>query len=79
MVEKDAVKREFVAGLHDWKTLFVNPAVNRYLFRVREGCSERTGAGSAFPQLCPRYSGTLTPTAPTPIGPLPVPFVLTAF
>ena len=23
--------------------------------------------GSAFPQLCPKYSGTLTPTAPTAI------------
>ena len=27
--------------------------------------SERRGMGSAFHQLCPRYSGTLTPTAPT--------------
>ena len=25
------------------------------------------GEGSAFYQLCPRYSGTLTPTAPTAI------------
>ena len=33
--------------------------------------------GSAFHQLCPRYSGTLTPTAPTAISygtPLPLPF-----
>ena len=29
--------------------------------------SERRGMGSAFHQLCPRYSGTLTPTAPTAI------------
>ena len=49
----------------DWKTLSVNPAVNEYLFRIREGYgSERRGMGSAFHQLCPRYSGTLTPTAP---------------
>ena len=52
----------------DWKTLSVNPAVNGYLFRIREGYgSERKGTGSAFHQLCPRYSGTLTPTAPTAI------------
>ena len=29
--------------------------------------SERRGMGSAFHQLCPRYSGTLAPTAPTAI------------
>ena len=32
MVQKVAVKREFEAA-----TLSVNPAVNRYLFRIREG------------------------------------------
>ena len=43
----------------------VNPAVNGYLFRIREGLgSERRGMGSVFHQLCPRYSGTLTLTAP---------------
>ena len=34
--------------------------------------------GSAFHQLCSRYSGTLTPTAPTAIrlwAPLPLPFI----
>ena len=35
-------------------------------FRMREE-SERRGMGSAFHQLCPRYSGTLTPTALTAI------------
>ena len=54
--------------LGDWKTLSVNPAENGYLFRIREGQgSERRGMGSAFHQLCPRYSGTLIPTAPTAI------------
>ena len=42
------------------KTLSVNPAVNGYLFRIREG-SERKGMGSAFHRLCPRYNGALTP------------------
>ena len=46
----------------------VNLAVNEYLFRIREGSgSERRGMGSTFHQLCPRYSGALTPTAPTVI------------
>ena len=48
------------------KTLSVNPAVNVYLFRIREG-SKRRRMGSAFHRLCPRYNGTLTPTAPTAI------------
>ena len=42
----------------------VNQAENGYLFRIREGQgSERRGMGSAFHQLCWRYSGTLTPIA----------------
>ena len=35
--------------------------------------------GSAFHQLCPRYSGTLTPIAPMALGygkPLPLPFTI---
>ena len=44
------------------------PAVNGYLFRIWEGLgSERRGMGSAFHQLCPRYSGTLSLTVPTAI------------
>ena len=40
----------------------------RYLFRIKEGLgSERRGMDSAFHLLCPRYSGTLTPSAPTAI------------
>ena len=54
MVQKVTVKRELEA---------VNPAVNGYLFQIREGQgSESRGMDSAFYQLCPRYSGTLTPT-----------------
>ena len=50
----------------DWKPLSVNPAVNGYLCRIKEGYgSRRRGMGSAFHHLCPRYSGTLTPTTPT--------------
>ena len=47
----------------------VIPTVSGYLFRTREAKGEgwARGMGSAFHQLCPRYSGTLTPTAPTTI------------
>ena len=46
----------------------VNPAVDGYLFRIREGLdSEKNGMGSALHQLCPRYNGNLTPTVPTAI------------
>ena len=39
MMQKVAVKREFEAGLRYMTTgkMFVNPAVNEYLFRLREG------------------------------------------
>ena len=48
------------------ETLSVDPAVNGYLFRIREGLgSERRGIGSTFHQLCLCWS--LTPTAPTAI------------
>ena len=48
-----------------WKTLrqlenSIYPAVNGYLFRIREG----QRMGTAFHQLCPRYNGPLTLTAP---------------
>ena len=33
-----------------WKTNPVNPAVNGYLFRIREGGSERTGKGGDMPK-----------------------------
>ena len=63
-----AESRGWASPCYDWKTLSVNPAVNGYLFRIREDKGrERRGMGSAFHQLCPKYSGTLTPTAPTAI------------
>ena len=71
MVQKVAINREFEAGLCNattGKISLVNPAVNGYLFQIREGLgSERRGMGFAFHQLCPRYSGTLTPTASTAV------------
>ena len=49
----------------DWKTLSVNPAVNGYLFRIRERKgSEKRGMGSAFHQLCLRYTGESNPPLP---------------
>ena len=51
-----------------WKTPSVNPAVNRYLFRIREEqCSPWREMGSIFHLLCPRYSGPLTPSVFTVI------------
>ena len=52
MVQKVAVRllvRGWAWPCDDLKTLSVNPAVNGYLFRIREGYgSERRGMGSAF-------------------------------
>ena len=57
-----------------WKTLTVDPAVNGYLFQIREGYGrERSEMGSTFHLLFPRYSGTLIPTAPQLLW-LPLPF-----
>ena len=69
MAKKAAVSREFEARLsHAATGKYVNPAENGYLFRIREGYgSKRRGIGSAFHQLCPRYSGTLIPIVPTAI------------
>ena len=69
MGQKFTIKCEFEAGLCHARTGKLSlSAVNGYLLQIREGQgSERRGMGSAFHQLCPRYSGTLTPTAPTAI------------
>ena len=71
MVQKVAVSREFEARLRHAATekLFLSTQQKKgYLFRIREGQgSERRGMGSPFHQLCPRYNGTLTTTAPTAI------------
>ena len=67
-VARKVVSSRLGLAMQDWKNLSVNPAVNEYLFLIREGYgSERRGMGSTFHQLCLRYSGTLTPTAPTAI------------
>ena len=65
---RKACVRGWASPCDDWKTLSVNQAVNWYLFHNME-CwgSERRGMSSAFHQLCQRYSGTLTPAAPTAI------------
>ena len=71
MVQKVAVSREFEARLRRAATGKLSLSTQQKMgtfFRIREGLgSERRGMGSAFHQLCPRYSGTLTPTAPTAI------------
>ena len=59
--------REFESELCHltWKAFSVNPAVNWYLFQIREGKgSERRGICSAINMLCPGCSGFLTSTAP---------------
>lgn len=51
-----------------WKPLSVDSAVNGYLCRNRKGYdSVRRWLDPAFHHPCPRYSGNLTPTAPTAI------------
>ena len=65
---RKVVSSRLASPCDDWKTLYVPSAVNGYLFRIRESKgSGRRGMDSAFHQLCPRYSGTLNPTAPTAI------------
>ena len=49
-----------VSPSDNWKTLFVNPAVNGYQGGIN---SERPRMSSALHLLCPRYRGPLTPTA----------------
>ena len=71
MVQKVAVRYEFKAGLcpcDDWQILSVSPAVNGYLFQIRErqDCERRDGLHLSMPKM-PRYSKTLTPTAPMAI------------
>ena len=54
MVQNVAVKHEFEAGLYHETTetlsLSVSPAVNGYLFRIREGLG-REGEGCAPPLI----------------------------
>ena len=47
--------------------LIFRPKSSNLSLRSYVSGSERRGMGSAFHQLCPRYSRTLTPAAPTAI------------
>ena len=71
MVQKVAVKREFEAGLPHATTgklsLLTQQCIGTFFRNREEQASGRRGMGSAFQQLCSRYSGTLIPTAPTAI------------
>ena len=66
MVKKVAVSREFGARLRHAATGKLSLSTQQKMCTFFED-SERRGMGSAFHQLCPRYSGTLTHTAPTAI------------
>ena len=65
MAQKVAVSHEFEARLRHAATgKLSQPSCKWVPFSNWEGLgSKRRGMGSAFHQLCPRYSGTLTPTA----------------
>ena len=68
IAQKVAVRCELEAGFRHATTGKLNPAINGYLFRIREGeGSYRKGMGSASHQLNLRYNGALTPTVPTAI------------
>ena len=71
MVQKVAVSREFEARLRHAATgklsLSTQQKMGTFFELGKDKGSERRGMGSAFHQLCPRYSRTLTPTAPTAI------------
>ena len=71
MVQKVAISREFEARLRHAATgklsLSTQQKMGTFFELGKDKVSERRGMGSAFHQLCPRYSGTLTPTAPTAI------------
>ena len=62
MVQKVAIKRELEAGLRHATTGKLPSSTclfNGRTFQIREGQGyERREMGSAFHQLCPRYSGT---------------------
>ena len=71
MVQKVAVSREFEARLRHAATgklsLSTQQKMGTFFELGKDKAAKGRGMGSAFHQLCPRYSGTLTPTAPTAI------------
>ena len=74
MVQKVAISRELEARLRHAATGKLSLSTQQKMGTFFElgkdkeiRIGERRGMGSAFHQLCPRYSGTLTPTAATAI------------
>ena len=70
MVQKVAVSREFEARLRHAATGKLSLSTQQKMgtfFELGKDKAAKGGMGSAFHQLCPRYSGTLTPTAPMAI------------
>ena len=70
MVQRVAVKREFTAGLRHATTgkLSLSPSSKWIHFFELGKAKAAKRRGMHFHQLCPRYSGTLTHTAPTAIS-----------
>ena len=68
-VAGSSLNRARVSPSDDWKTLFVNQAVNGYPFfkSGKEKGSKSRRVCFTFHQLCPRYNGSLIPTASTAI------------
>ena len=70
-MRKVAVKRKFEAELRHTATgkltLSTQQKMGTFFELRKDKAAKRRGMDSAFHQLCPRYSGTLTPTAPTVI------------
>ena len=54
---------QLAAGNLSEKTVSVNPAVNGYLFRIKDQVAKRP-----FHMLCAIYTGHLRPTFSTPLG-----------
>ena len=69
MVQKVAVSREFEARLRHVATGKLSPSAQQKMGTFFELGKDKAvkGEGWAFHQLWPRYSGILTPTAPTAI------------
>ena len=69
MMLKSLEGREITPGFHhpsnSWKTL-CQPSSKGVSFsnQGKDKADKKGGMGSAFHQLCSRYSGSLTPTAP---------------
>ena len=71
MVQKVAVSRELEARLRHAATgklsLSTQQKMGTFFELGKDKAAKGEGWAPPFHQLCPRYSGTLTPTAPTAI------------